>query len=151
MNAITADALQNSPDTTLSVAFPHNAGMNKTSPNAVEWFEIPTTDFTKSLPFYNRVLGLQLEAKELGPNQIAIFPHENPGPGGCLMQGPGMVPAGAGSVVYLSTPDIDSALAQIEPAGGKVVIPKTPIGPEMGYFARFLDVEGNLVGLCGLG
>ena len=35
-------------------------------------------------------------------------------------------------------------------AGGKVAIPKTPIGADRGFFARFLDPEGNLVGLCGL-
>ena len=124
--------------------------MNKTSPNAVEWFEIPTADIAQSIPFYNQVLGLELEAKEYGPNRIAIFPHVNPGPGGCLMQGSGMVPSGAGSVVYLPTEDIDRAIAQVEAAGGKVAVPKTPIGPDMGFFARFFDPEGNLVGLCGL-
>lgn len=123
--------------------------MNKTSPNAVEWFEIPTADLNTSIPFYNRVLGLQLEAKEFGPNQIAIFPHQDPGPGGCLMCGPGMVPSGAGSVVYLSAKQIDPAIAQVEAAGGKIVIPKTPIG-QGGFFARFLDLEGNLVGLTAL-
>lgn len=122
--------------------------MNKTSPNAVEWFEIPTADLNTSIPFYNRILGLKLEAKEFGPNQIAIFPHEDPGPGGCLMRGPGMVPSGTGSVVYLSTKKIDSAIAQVEAAGGKIVIPKTPVGPGQGFFVRFLDLEGNLVGLC---
>ena len=43
---------------------------------------------------------------------------------------------------------IDPVVAQVEAAGGKIVIPKTPIGPGMGFFARFLDLEGNLVGLC---
>jgi hypothetical protein len=124
--------------------------MNKTSPNAAEWFEIPTADIGKSILFYNSVLGLQLEAKEYGPNQIAIFPHENPGPGGCLMQGPDMIPSGNGTVVYLSTASIDSALAQVEAAGGKITVPKTPIGGDVGYSARFRDPEGNLVGLCGL-
>jgi uncharacterized protein len=124
--------------------------MNTTSQNAVEWFEIPTADLNTSIPFYNRVLGLKLEAKEFGPNQIAIFPHEDPGPGGCLMRGPGLVPSGTGSVVYLPTKKIDSAIAQVEAAGGKIVIPKTPIGPGQGFFARFLDLEGNLVGLCAL-
>jgi predicted enzyme related to lactoylglutathione lyase len=124
--------------------------MNKTSTNAVEWFEIPTADIAKSIAFYNRVLGLQLEAAEFGPNQIAIFPHENPGPGGCLMRGPDMVPSGAGSVVYLPTGDMDSAIAQVEAAGGRMTVPKTPIGQTAGFFARFLDPEGNLVGLCGL-
>lgn len=125
--------------------------MNNTSPNAAEWFEIPTADLNKAVAFYNQVLGLQLEQHDFGPNRIAIFPHKDPGPGGCLMQGPDMVPSGAGSVVYLSTPDIDSAIANVTAAGGKVTVPRTPIGgPDRGFFARFHDPEGNLVGLCGL-
>ena len=128
----------------------HNPIMNNTSPNAAEWFEIPTADIQKSIPFYNQVLGLELEAKQFGPNQVAIFPYKDPAPGGCLMQGPGMVPSSAGSVVYLSTKKIDEAIDRVEVARGKVVVPKTPIGPGMGFFARFHDLEGNLVGLCGL-
>jgi len=124
--------------------------MNKTSPNAMEWFEIPTADLNTSIPFYNRALGLGLEAAQFGPNRIAIFPHKDPGPGGCLMQGPDMVPSKGGSVVYLSTPNIDAAIAQVEAAGGKIIVPKTAIRPDRGFFARFLDPEGNLVGLCGL-
>jgi len=122
--------------------------MNKTTSNAAEWFEIPTADLNKSIPFYNQVLGLQLEAKEFGPNLVAVFPYKDPAPGGCLMQGPGMVPSGSGSVVYLSAKKIDPAIAQVEAAGGKIMIPKTEIAPGMGFFARFLDLEGNLVGLC---
>jgi len=94
------------------------------------------------------VLGCPLEAKEFGPNEVAIFPYQDPGAGGCLMRGPGMVPAGTGSVVYLHTKQIDPASAQVEAAGGTIVISKTPIGPDAGFFARFLDLEGNLVGLC---
>ncbi len=122
--------------------------MNNTV-NAAEWFEIPSADIHKAIPFYNQVLGLQLEAKEFGPNRVAIFPYKEPGAGGCLMQGPGMVPSGTGSVVYLSTANIDRALEQVPVAGGTVVVPKTPIGPDRGFFARILDLEGNLVGLCG--
>ncbi len=125
--------------------------MSNQSPNAAEWFEIPTADLPKAIDFYNAVFSLQLEAADFGPNRLAIFPHTDPAPGGCLMQGPGMTPSGTGSVVYLSTPDIDAALARIEPNGGKIVIPKTPIGADRGYFARFHDPEGNLVGICGLG
>lgn len=120
------------------------------SPNAVEWFEIPTNDIHSAAAFYNKALGLSLEVKDWGPHQIAIFPHTNPGPGGCLMQGAGMQPSATGSVVYLSTASLDGALTGIGNAGGKVVIPKTPIGPGMGFFARFQDPEGNLVGLCSL-
>ena len=66
------------------------------------------------------------------------------------MQGAGMVPSAFGSVVYLSVTDMDGTIARVEPAGGKVVVPKTPIGPNRGFFARFLDLEGNVVGLCSL-
>jgi predicted enzyme related to lactoylglutathione lyase len=122
--------------------------MKNTSSNAVEWFVIPSADLSKSIPFYNQVLELQLEAVEFGP--IAMFPHQIPGPGECLTRGPGMDPPGTGSVVYLSAKKIDPAIAQVKAAGGQIVIPRTPIGPGQGFFARFLDLEGNLVGLCSL-
>lgn len=124
--------------------------MNNTTTNAVEWFEIPTADFTKSIPFYNQVLGVALEAVEFGPTHIAIFPHTKPGVGGCLLQETGIKPSGSGTIIYLPTKKIDAAVAQVEPAGGKVVVPKTPIGPGMGFFARFRDLEGNVVGLFGM-
>jgi hypothetical protein len=50
----------------------------------------------------------------------------------------------------LPTGNVDTAIAQVEAGGGKVLVPKTQIGPGMGFFARFHDPEGNLVGLCGL-
>ena len=127
--------------------------MNNTSSpsaNAIEWFEIPTADFEKSIPFYNQVLGVSLEAKEFGPGQLAIFPYTRPGAGGCLMREDGLKPSSNGTIVYLPVKQVDAAIAQIEPAGGKVVIPKTSIGPNMGYFARFQDPEGNVVGLFGM-
>jgi uncharacterized protein len=119
-----------------------------TSPNAVEWFEIPTANIEKSILFYNQILGLKLEAKEYGPNKIAILPHQDPGPGGCLQQGEGMIPSSTGTIVYLSAKAIDPVLAQVKAAGGKVLVPKTQIGPGMGYFARFQDLDGNRVGLA---
>ena len=102
------------------------------------------------LIFYNQVLGVTLEAKEFGHTHIAIFPYTRPGAGGCLLQETGIKPSGSGTIVYLPTKKIDAAIAEVEPAGGKVVIPKTPIGPNMGYFARVQDPEGNLVGLFGM-
>jgi predicted enzyme related to lactoylglutathione lyase len=50
--------------------------------------------------------------------------------------------------VYLNAaPSIDAALARVPAAGGKVVVPKTPLPGTMGAFARIIDCEGNLVGL----
>ena len=42
---------------------------------------------------------------------------------------------------------IFSAAAEMEAAGGKVMVPKTEISPEYGYMAVFVDTEGNRIGL----
>ena len=38
-------------------------------------------------------------------------------------------------------------LARVVTAGGSIVVPKTDIGEGFGYFALFIDTEGNRVGL----
>jgi predicted enzyme related to lactoylglutathione lyase len=42
---------------------------------------------------------------------------------------------------------IAESLIQIENAGGRVVTPRTDIGPNMGAFAAFTDPSGNEFGL----
>eukprot|EP00762_Andalucia_godoyi_P001805 ANDGO_05949.mRNA.1 hypothetical protein len=48
--------------------------------------------------------------------------------------------------LYINVKSIEDTLEQIEKAGGKNVRGKEPIGT-FGFDARFLDTEGNLVGL----
>jgi predicted enzyme related to lactoylglutathione lyase len=38
-------------------------------------------------------------------------------------------------------------LTRAEAAGGTVEVPKTEIGNDFGFFAHFIDTEGNKVGL----
>jgi len=46
--------------------------------------------------------------------------------------------------------DLDGTIARILENGGELVIPKTKIQVEgRGYFAVFIDCEGNKVGLYG--
>jgi len=117
--------------------------------HAVAWFEIPVADMARAIRFYNEVLGVSLEAKPFGPAEIAIFPYTpKQGVGGCLLKADGIVePNRHGAIVYLPTADLAEPLARAQKAGGEVVIPKTPIGPGMGFFARFADSEGNVTGL----
>ncbi|MBT3276349.1 MAG: VOC family protein, partial [Spirochaetales bacterium] len=57
-------------------------------------------------------------------------------------------PSEQGSVVYIdANPDLQIVLNRIESAGKSVFIPKTQVGPDMGFFAQFKDSEGNRVGL----
>jgi predicted enzyme related to lactoylglutathione lyase len=43
--------------------------------------------------------------------------------------------------------DLSVMLGRVEPAGGKVIFPKTLISEDNGFFAIFADTEGNAVGL----
>ena len=43
--------------------------------------------------------------------------------------------------------DIEESLELIEKNGGQRKVGKTSIGPNMGYIARFVDSEGNLMGI----
>jgi hypothetical protein len=51
-----------------------------------------------------------------------------------------------GTLITVEVDSIDDALARIEEAGGEVSMPKNTVG-EWGFYARFRDSEGNLVGL----
>jgi predicted enzyme related to lactoylglutathione lyase len=115
--------------------------------NALNWFEIPVHDMHRAVRFYSTVLGVQLEAGPASEGYLmATFPADN-GVGGALLQGEGYVPSTNGAVVYLNgSPDLAALLDRVEPAGGKVLVPKTDIG-ENGFMAFFLDTEGNKVGL----
>lgn len=57
-------------------------------------------------------------------------------------------PSQEGVLVYLNAnPAMDPILEKIEAEGGRIQLPKTPIGPDMGYMAFFTDTEGNKIGL----
>jgi uncharacterized protein len=53
-----------------------------------------------------------------------------------------------GTTVYLNAnPDMGSVLEKVEMEGGKILMPKTSISPEIGFMAFFADTEGNRVAL----
>ncbi len=114
--------------------------------NWINWFEIPATDFERAVGFYGTILGIEFENVAMMGTQMALFPTE--GAGGAIVKGDDHVPSTNGSTVYLNGGDnLDIPLGKIEGAGGKVLVPKTHIGEGMGYFAMFLDTEGNKVAL----
>ena len=57
-------------------------------------------------------------------------------------------PSEHGVAIYLNAnPNIQAVIDRIEPAGGKIIIPRTQISPEIGYMAFFLDTEGSRLAL----
>lgn len=120
--------------------------------SAISWFEIPATDFARATKFYSTIIDGELAEMDMGEMKMAFFPAENPGIGGAIISGEGCVPSDTGSLVYLNGGDnLDTVLARVEDAGGKVVMPKTAIGNDYGYFAIFNDTEGNRMGLHSMG
>jgi predicted enzyme related to lactoylglutathione lyase len=115
--------------------------------NAINWFELPATNFKRASDFYSKVLSADLQHVENNGLQMAFLPHSQGGVGGCVTFGNDNKPAKEGTLVYLNGgDDLGVPLAKVEKAGGKVLMPKTNIG-ENGFMAIILDTEGNRVAL----
>jgi len=118
--------------------------------NVINWFEIGVSDIKRATEFYEAILAVKMEPWE-GPDiKMSLFPADSSKGvlGGALAQSPWHHPSGAGVVIYLNAnPDLQNVLNKIEPAGGKVIMPKTLITEQIGYMAFFTDTEGNTIAL----
>ena len=116
--------------------------------NALNWFEIPATDFDRGVQFYGTILDVKMEpVPGVEGADMAFLPASEEGVGGAVTKYEGFEPSQNGTLVYLNGgADLAAVLNRVEGAGGKVVMPKTSIG-EHGFMALFLDTEGNKVGL----
>ena len=117
-------------------------------PHTLNWFEIPVTDFARAKAFYETVLGISIAPMAMGPTMMGMLSTDPKAVGGAVVQGEGGVPSQNGTMVYLNGgDDLAPLLARVAQAGGQVVVPKTEIGSDFGFFAHFVDTEGNKVGL----
>lgn len=119
--------------------------------NAISWFEIPTADLNRAQTFYESVFQIKMTALDLAQIQMRMFPLESPmGIGGALVHNREFYKSSStdGPLVYLNgNPDVQIFLDRIEKAGGKILVQKTPISPEYGFMAMFIDTEGNRIAL----
>ncbi len=113
----------------------------------VSWFEIPSLNFQQSVSFYNFIFDIEMEQNVTDSNSMAFFPVEN-GIGGAVIAGIGSVPSDSGPLIYLNAgDDLNDVLNKVEPAGGRVIMKKTLISESDGYFAIFIDCQGNKLAL----
>lgn len=113
----------------------------------VSWFEIPATDFEQAVYFYNHIFQIQMEQNITDVNAMAFFPTTT-GIGGSVVAGQGYVPGDCGPLIYLNGgKDLNNVARRVEEAGGRIVMEKTLISEEMGYFAIFIDSQGNKLAL----
>ena len=122
--------------------------------NAVNWIEIPVKDFERAKTFYSTIFDYEMPEMEMGPLKMGFLPsdQENGGVGGAIVWGEDNEPSKTGPRVYLNGgDDLTLVLDRVAAAGGKVVMQKTEITPEFGYYATFEDTEGNHLSLHSMG
>ncbi|NVJ86278.1 MAG: VOC family protein [Algoriphagus sp.] len=117
----------------------------------ISWFEIPVTDMRRAIKFYEEVFDCQLNHQDLGDFQMALFPSEegrDGASGSLVFHRDFYAPSShSGILIYFFTEDCAQELSRVEKAGGKVLIPKRQINPEMGFMGVFSDSEGNRIGI----
>jgi hypothetical protein len=115
--------------------------------NYITWFEIPAVNFQQAVYFYNTIYDIKMEQQINQVNAIAFFPASS-GVGGAIISGPGSTPSNKGPLIYLNGgKDLNNVLNKVEASGGRIVMPKTPIGADNGFFAIFIDNQGNKLAL----
>jgi hypothetical protein len=128
----------------------HDNKIKNMSQHAISWFEIPTTNLERAQKFYETIFGFEMVAMDMPNLPMRMFPVTDfTFISGALTYAPDFYqPQPNGSLIYLNAnPDLQLVLDRIEEAGGKILVPKTEISPDIGFMAVFLDSEGNRVAL----
>jgi predicted enzyme related to lactoylglutathione lyase len=108
-------------------------------------FEIPAAEPDRAAAFYGKVFGWKFD-KWAGPTDywmVTTGKDGEPGINGGMMKKPGGITSTTNTV---GVDSVDDAVAAVLKAGGKNIMPKTPI-PTVGYFAYCEDTEGNVFGV----
>lgn len=115
--------------------------------NLISWVEIPSTNFERAVKFYSAVFKLDLQVIDCDQEKMACFPNGE----GAISYAPGFEPSNIGVLVSFNVEkDLVGAIERIKENNGIIVQTKTKIEVEgRGYFALFIDSEGNKVGLYG--
>lgn len=120
--------------------------------NLVSIIEIPVEDFSRAKNFYQHILAVQLEEVEMGGTSMGLFPGDPDSVNVALVKGDGYAATAQGAIIYFNAgANLEPVLDRVVQQGGTVLVPKTEISPEMGYFAQFTDSEGNRIGLHSIG
>lgn len=131
-----------------------NEPMNK----VFSYVAIPCTDFERAFKFYHEITDGLIQRNPNVPFPMAYFTDQDYNYVGHLFQLAQMKlqdgsvvelkPSGDGAIIYMEmAKDLNETLEKIKKAGGKVLMTKTLIAPGKGYWALFLDTEGNKLAL----
>lgn len=114
----------------------------------VSIFEIPATDISRAIKFYEAILSIEIEKIDIPGMQMGLLPYENQVVTAVIIQGEGYEPSTKGITIYLNAgDDLQVILDKVNQNGGEIILSKTPHADESGFFALFIDSEGNRMGL----
>ncbi len=114
----------------------------------ISMFEIPATDISRAISFYQTILDIKIEKMDVKGMQIGILPYEGQMITGVIIQADGYKPSANGVTIYLNAGEnLQVVLDRVEQNGGKILVTKTAHADESGYFAILLDTEGNKIAL----
>ena len=125
--------------------------------NALNWFEIPVSDFDRAKKFYESIFNYEMPETMMGDTRMGFFLYDMPGGkvgGAIVLNQQFYTPSDNGTLVYLNAqPDLQVVLSRVEAAGGTIIQHKTIISEEqnLGYWALIKDTEGNRVALHSMG
>jgi len=125
--------------------------------NALNWFEIPVSDFDRAKKFYEIIFNYEMPEIMMGDSRMGFFLYDMPGGkvgGAIVLNQQFYTPSDNGTLVYLNAqPDLQIVLNRVEAAGGTIIRLKTLISEEqnLGYRALVKDTEGNRVALHSMG
>jgi len=110
---------------------------------SINWIEIPAVDHQRAVQFYSTLLDTPIEQGQTLGMPYSMLPRGM----GAIATSDHVSPSAGGVTVYIHLgEDMSPALEKVEAAGGKVIVPKTPLGEE-NFFAIIHDSEGNRIGL----
>jgi predicted enzyme related to lactoylglutathione lyase len=114
----------------------------------ISMFEIPATDISRAVNFYQAILDIKIEKMDVEGMQMGILPYEGQLVTGVIIKGDGYKPSADGVTIYLNGGDnLQIILDKVEKNGGKIIAPKTAHADGSGFFAIFIDSEGNKMAL----
>ena len=106
------------------------------------YLEIPSKTAESSAEFYSSIFNWKVRPR--GDGNLAF--DDTGGVSGTWVKESDRTPDER-TRTYIMVDSIAESLKQIESAGGRVITPRTDIGPNMGAFAAFTDPVGNEFGL----
>jgi predicted enzyme related to lactoylglutathione lyase len=135
----------------------------------LNWFEIPVKDFHRGMKFYSQVFRhIRFDIMEFNGISHAVFRPTSEDKAfhmtGALVEHSEKAEHHNGPVLFFTISEgMGSVLERVELCGGtivqnkkliknaledgRVIIPKTLIDGNVGYFSHFKDTEGNRIGL----